>query len=161
MATVKKILIVDDDGDDREMFGEALAEVAPDSICYSAPNARKALSELENRNIDIPDLIFLDINMPQMNGWQTLCQLKEAEPHKNIPVIMYSTSTYPEDVEKAGRLGALCFFSKPSEFKLLKKSISLVIAHLNANSLQALADASPLFLKAGKRKDGTGSEAML
>lgn len=143
---VKKFLIVDDDTDDREMFCEALQDVTPDSICYSAPNGRKAIMALDNREFEIPDLIFLDINMPVMNGWQCLSRLKEAEAYQSIPVIMYSTSSYPEDVEKAQRSGALCFFTKPSTFKELKQSLALVVEHLNAGSLASLVHSSPLFL---------------
>lgn len=142
---MKKFLIVDDDTDDRELFCEALGEVLPESICYSAPNGRKAILALESGEISLPDLIFLDINMPVMNGWQCLSLLKENEAFKNIPVIVYSTSSYPEDIEKAQRLGALCFFSKPSNFKDLKQSLRLVAHHISNTSLASLLHSSPLF----------------
>ena len=141
-----RFLIVDDDTDDRELFCEALTEVMPNSICYNAPNGRRAITALENREIDLPDLIFLDINMPVMNGWQCLSQLKENEAYKNIPVIIYSTSSYPEDIEKALHYGALCFFSKPSSFKDLKQSLMLVAYHIRNESLASLVHSSPLFL---------------
>lgn len=83
--------------------------------------------------------------MPVMNGWQALCRLKEVEAFSHIPVIVYSTSSYPEDVEKAAHLGAVCFFSKPPAYKLLKNSIGLVMEHLNADSLPLLCHRSPLF----------------
>ena len=91
---MKKFLIVDDDSDDRDFFCEALGEVMPDSGCYTAINGRRALKALENKEIDLPDLIFLDINMPVMNGWQLLTKLKETESYGTIPVIIYSTSHY-------------------------------------------------------------------
>jgi CheY-like chemotaxis protein len=146
VTLIKKFLIVDDDNDDREMFCEALELEVPGSICYHAPNGRRAIIALDNEEIDLPDLIFLDINMPVMNGWQCLAKLKQAEAYQNIPVIMYSTSSYPEDVEKAQRLKALCFFSKPSNFKELKQSLALVVEHLNAGSLDDLVHHSSLFL---------------
>jgi len=146
-VVAKKFLIVDDDSDDRELFCEALGEVIPDSTCYNAPNGRKAIIALDNREINLPDLIFLDINMPVMNGWQCLSRLKETEAYKAIPVIMYSTSSYPEDVERAQRSGAVCFFSKPSNYQDLKKSLALFANYINTGSLATLVHSSPLFLK--------------
>lgn len=136
---MKKFLIVDDDTDDREMFCEALQQVVPDCICHNAPNGRRAILALDEGEIERPDLIFLDINMPLMNGWQCLSKLKESAAYKAIPVIMYSTSSYPEDVEKADRLGALCFFIKPSNFRELKSSLAVVADHVNTGSLATLA----------------------
>jgi CheY-like chemotaxis protein len=144
---MKKFLIIDDDADDREMFCEALQEVIPDSLCYCAPNGRRAILALDNGEIRIPDLIFLDINMPIMNGWQCLSKLKETEAYKHIPAIIYSTSSYPEDLEKAQHLGALCFYTKPSNFGALKKSLAIVADHVLSGSLETLADSSPLFLR--------------
>lgn len=138
-----KFLIVDDDADDREMFCEALQEVIPDNVCYLAIHGRTAISALVNGEIDIPDLIFLDINMPVMNGWQCLSNLKENDAYKHIPVIMYSTSSYPEDIEKADRAGAVCFFTKPSNFNELKNCLALVASYITAGSLDVLSQIAP------------------
>lgn len=142
----KKVFLIDDDLDDRELFCEAMEEVSPDIICYTAANCRTALTQITNKEIAIPDIIFLDINMPIMNGWQCLSMLKEQELYKNIPVIMYSTSSHLEDVEKAEQLGALCFFTKPRDFKTLKKSLEIVVEHLHSNSLFSVIHNSPLFV---------------
>ena len=146
MAKTKIFLIVDDDADDREMFCEALAEVIPDCKCYTAPNGRRAIMALDDGEIPMPDLVFLDINMPVMNGWQCLSKMKDIESYKRIPVIMYSTSSYPEDVKCAQRLGALCFYSKPSRYTELKESLSVVGEHISKASLGALVQSSPMFL---------------
>ncbi|MGN6400975.1 MAG: response regulator [Flavisolibacter sp.] len=143
---VKKFLIADDDIDDREMFCEALEAVAPGSECFSVPNGRRAMMALTEGEIGLPDIIFLDVNMPLMNGWQCLSQLKATEAYQHIPAIMYSTSSHPEDVERAQHLGALCFFTKPSDFNELKKCLALVVAHLNAGELTTLTHSSSLFL---------------
>lgn len=144
--SVKKILIVDDDSDDREMFCEALKEVTPDSICYTAASGRAAIMLLENREMELPDLIFLDVNMPVMNGSEFLSIIKRNESYNRISVIIYSTSSFLEDVEKAQRAGALCFFTKPSNFNTLKESLFLVVQHLSTGSLKTLSNSSPLFL---------------
>jgi len=144
---MKRFLIVDDDADDREMFCEALQDSLTDSICYTAPNGRRAIAALDSGEIGIPDLIFLDINMPMMNGWQCLSRLKQTESYKDIPVIIYSTSSYPEDLEKSQHGGALCFFTKPSNFQQLKSSLAIVADHVNTGSLKSLTESSALFIK--------------
>jgi DNA-binding response OmpR family regulator len=141
----RKILLIDDDTDDRTFFCEALEEVAPEVVCHSSIDGRKALAMLNNKEIEIPDLIFLDINMPVLNGWECLSMLKEHELYKSVPVIMYSTSSHAEDVKKARHLGALCFFTKPADFRILKKSLKIVVESLNNNSLLSISLASPMF----------------
>ena len=84
----KRILVVDDDNDDRELFSEALASVDPVIVCDQATDGAEALKRLSTREIDKPDIIFLDINMPVMNGWQFLSKLKSEDQYKNIPVIV-------------------------------------------------------------------------
>jgi CheY-like chemotaxis protein len=141
----KKILLVDDDGDDREFFCEAVDEIGFDTFCYTATDGRHAIAELDKKAIETPDLIFMDINMPIMSGWQCLKILKEREEYKNIPVIMYTTSSHSEDITKAKQLGAICLFSKPPAFKDLKRSLEIVISHLISGSLSSLP-VSPPFL---------------
>ncbi|HEU4472836.1 MAG TPA: response regulator [Flavisolibacter sp.] len=141
-----KFLIVDDDLDDREMFCEALQQVSPQSTCYNAPNGKRAILALDNREIEIPDLIFLDINMPVMNGWECLSRLKKAEAYRHIPVIMYSTSSDPDDARKARQLEAVCLFSKPPSFRELKNSLALVVHYFSTKSLESLTESSPRFL---------------
>lgn len=143
---VKKILLIDDDADDRELFCDALSEIDPQIICYTATGGYKALEKLDHQEIIIPDIIFIDINMPGMNGWQCISVLKEQESYKHIPMIMYSTTSHTEDIEKAQSMGALCFFTKPSNFKELKKSMELVVSHLNSGSLSSLMLVQLCFL---------------
>jgi CheY-like chemotaxis protein len=83
----RKFLVVDDDCDDTELFAEAIASVDASVSCYNAADGKQALDKLTNKDIERPDLIFLDINMPGMNGWQFLSGLKGNENLKSIPVI--------------------------------------------------------------------------
>jgi CheY-like chemotaxis protein len=146
----QKVLLIDDDADDRALFCEAIEEIDPKINCNTATDGRKALSKLNNREIELPDIIFLDINMPGITGWECLVKLKEHEAYKNIPVIMYSTSSNDADINKANRLGALCFFSKPSNFKSLKASLEIVIQNFKNNSLSSIPLVSPEFVVAPK-----------
>src|SRR4051812_7578026 len=117
---IKKFLLIDDDQDDKELFCEAIAAIDEQIVCYAETSGLKALDKLNNKKIDKPDVIFLDVNMPIMDGWQCLSMLKSSEAHNGIPVIMYSTSSQAEDIQKAQQMGAASFFTKPTDFKRLK-----------------------------------------
>ena len=127
----KRILVIDDDNDDRELFSEALASVDPVIVCDQATDGAEALKRLTSREFDTPDIIFLDINMPVMNGWQFLTRLKSEDMYKNIPVIVYTTSSNQKDKLIADNLGALCFITKPHAFGRLKNMLGIVVMHVN------------------------------
>jgi CheY-like chemotaxis protein len=135
----KKFLLVDDDLDDTGLFCEALYEIDPYIICYVDHNARQALDKLKRDEYLLPDIIFIDINMPGMNGWQCLEELKKDQRFTNIPVIMYSTSSYSGDADKAIAMGALCFFTKPSEYNLLKKILKTIADNIGGNIADAIS----------------------
>jgi CheY-like chemotaxis protein len=120
---IKSILLVDDDPDDVSFFQEALLEV--DSLIYflSAKTGIRALELLSQPMGKRPDLIFLDINMPEMSGWNCLSEIKKHPALQNIPVVMYSTSARKSDSEKAISLGALGLYQKPEKFDDLKRLI--------------------------------------
>jgi CheY-like chemotaxis protein len=70
------LLLIDDDDDDVLFFADALWETYPDAILQRFANAEKALEEMQEHKIDKPDLIFIDVNMPVVNGWDCLRQIK-------------------------------------------------------------------------------------
>ena len=112
----RKFLLVDDDYEDAHIFRETLEKVDPDVLCYYALHGQDALDKLEGQEIAIPDMIFLDINMPAMDGWEFL-QKYEAMPeaHKSsIIVIMLTTSFNPGDELKARQIKSVKEFrNKP------------------------------------------------
>ncbi|WP_431211792.1 response regulator [Puia sp. P3] len=136
---VKRFLLIDDDSDDRELFSEALSMVEPAIICDQATDGEEGLALLQ-QNKEEPDLIFLDINMPILNGWQLLSRLK-ASALKHIPVIMYSTSSNAKDKRTAQELGALCFITKPHAFRMLKGMLNVVVEHANRKDYGKLCEA--------------------
>ena len=119
-------LLADDDADDKTLFCEALSEIDPSIVCYTASDGKEALDILSKKQIDKPNIIFLDINMPIMDGWQCLGKIKENNEHRHIPVIMYSTSSYQRDIELALESGAFCFFTKPSDYRELRSILRLI-----------------------------------
>jgi CheY-like chemotaxis protein len=117
---MRKILLIDDDRDDIELFKEALEEVEPSVSFQHFENAQTAFQKLLTANDDLPSLIFLDINLPVVSGWDFLQQIREVKKLSRIPVIMYTTSSYSKEKEKALRMGAQSFVSKPNDFDALK-----------------------------------------
>src|SRR3982751_6890989 len=107
------LFLVDDDIDDHEIFKSALAKVDADLELLTATNGYEALDVLLASN-PLPDYIFVDLNMPRMGGLQFLKEIKQTETLKNIPVIIYSTSSNPGDIAKTRELGAVSFITKPS-----------------------------------------------
>lgn len=136
---VKRILLVDDDPDDVDMFQEALNEIDADAQFITVPNGKKALDKVEE--LDHLGIIFLDINMPVMGGLECLSELKKKDTVKHVPVLMYSTSSNKSDSQKAKQLGALCFVIKPDEYNNLKKIIRTVLTHLETGQIDTLCDA--------------------
>jgi DNA-binding NtrC family response regulator len=127
------LLIVDDDPDDRIFFIEAAKEVDENIECMTASNGQKALDLLRNSLSSLPDLIFLDIRMPLLNGKKCLLEIKNDERLKHIPVIIYSTSKVVEESVEMKKMGALHFMSKPGDASEIYYLVSVVIEeHLNS-----------------------------
>jgi CheY-like chemotaxis protein len=137
----RRILFVDDDSDDTELFCEALSAIDPAIDCICASEGQDALDKLDKLLPELPDVIFLDINMPGMNGWECLGKLKSDARYKSLPVIIYSTSSHHRDMEIAMSMGALCFFSKPTDYKELQKNLRFIIHNIHTNSLVTIAEA--------------------
>lgn len=133
----RKILLVDDDPEDIDIIKYAMELVKAEDAIYFAENGEHALDIL-NKNYDagdIPCLIVLDLNMPKMNGTQTLGNLKSDERFKNIPVIIYSTSINPHEKEKCRNLGAHSYITKPVSFKESTETAKIFLAFCDSQSL--------------------------
>ena len=126
MKPVQTVLMIDDDVDDQEIFREVLHEIDPLIICLQPVTAKLALSLLLEDN-QRPDVIFLDINMPIMNGFEFLEEMMAHEHLSSIPVVMYTSSTHHVQQEKAKMLGASDFFTKPSDMNLLKATLKTLV----------------------------------
>ena len=120
------ILLIEDDEDDQEIFQAALDKVEGSIQCTALDNAREALHLLHNKEIE-PDLIFLDLNMPVMNGQQFLTEIKKDNTLKKIPVIILSTSSHKATIEMTKELGAKDFVSKPDKFEDLITTLRSIL----------------------------------
>jgi CheY-like chemotaxis protein len=113
--------------DDVELFRDALEEVDPSVSLQYANDGHEAVRSLTERRDALPDLVFLDISMPVFGGLQCLASFKKDEQLRDLPVIMYSTSSQELEINMARELGALAFVTKPNDFRLLKRILSLIL----------------------------------
>ena len=122
----KLLMIVDDDKDDRFFFRSAIHKYNPLFEFIEAENGDDALKQL--RKIELfPDFIFLDLNMPKMDGKECLKELKRDKSLKDIPVIIYSTSEYQLDKELCKKLGADYFLTKLSDIYPLPEELMVAM----------------------------------
>jgi CheY-like chemotaxis protein len=143
-----RILLADDDADDRELFEEALSDIHPNAVLTTAQDGEELMYIL--RNYHTPDLIFLDLNMPRKNGKECLHEIVKNPTLKKIPIVIFSTSINPVDIEETFSLGALLFFRKPNSYEELKRNVNEIFFErlssprrketflLSANSLGAI-----------------------
>jgi CheY-like chemotaxis protein len=131
------LFLVDDDMDDHEIFKSALAKVDEDLELLTATNGYDALNILSTANT-LPDYIFVDLNMPRMDGLQFLKEIKKTDKLKDIPVIIYTTSSNPADIAKTKELGAVSFITKPSRFSEVCSLLRSLISDQSTTSKQAL-----------------------
>jgi CheY-like chemotaxis protein len=117
--SAKRLLLIDDDQDDHEILIAALNEIDKSIVCQIALNGEEGLHKLDSQAYR-PDLIFLDLNMPGMTGFQVLKEIKGSIRLKNIPVVIFSTSTNPKDINETKSMGAFTFITKPSQYNDLR-----------------------------------------
>jgi CheY-like chemotaxis protein len=123
---LKVIMLIDDDEDDQLIFTDAITELGDDVECIVAKNGYEAFEQLKTSAIQ-PSVIFLDLNMPVMNGFEFLELLRCMQPPKDIPVVVFTTSNDPLDVKRSAELGIKDFFTKTSDFTTLKLKLSELI----------------------------------
>ena len=108
------LMNIDDDPEDLENFFKAVKTVNPFAKCLLARNAKEALHILKDTLL--PDYIFLDIRMPHMDGKTVLAELRKNNKLKSVPVVMYSSTINPSEIEEYMSLGANRFLNKPRDF---------------------------------------------
>ena len=112
----KYVLYADDDADDRAWIEETWKSVNAQLSIFFLENGREVLDFLESSATEQPSLIILDLNMPQLDGRQTLQRLKAHPRFSQIPVVIVSTSSSTLDRDSCRFLGAELFLSKPNSF---------------------------------------------
>lgn len=115
-------MIIDDDADDRFFFKDALSRM-PSAVQFVEASGCEAAIELLKTVEELPHFIFLDINMPRLDGRECLKQLKRDASLKHIPVVMYSTSFSDETISELYTLGASNYLQKPTDINKLPQQI--------------------------------------
>ncbi|WP_158977952.1 response regulator [Cellulophaga sp. L1A9] len=126
--TKLKIWLVDDDEDDRSFFIEGLESLKVNFELKEFTNGKEPICFFEANSSIIPDMIFLDLNMPVMNGIECLEYIRNHEPFKNVIIAMYSTSSSGQDIQCCYEKGANLYIIKPSRFQDLKKCMEKILS---------------------------------
>ncbi len=126
-------MLVDDDEDDRDIFLSVLDTIAPEAGCLIATNGHEALKKLTETE-QLPRLIFLDLNMPLMNGRQFLAEFKKQTSFNFIPVIILSTSSDRETIAQTKALGATDFITKPDKYSRWEEILRELILNLHPDT---------------------------
>ena len=122
------ILIIDDDNDDRDFLKEVISEYDQEVVFAECKNGVEAVNSLKDAKKAAPDFIFLDLNMPLMNGRQCLNRLSEMKHLRGTPVIIYTTSGIPEQAEHFTGPGPVHFLTKPSRLAELRSSVRNILS---------------------------------
>jgi CheY-like chemotaxis protein len=124
-----RILLADDDKDDRFLFKEALKELSFSTNLETVHDGEQLMKYLSEHENDLPNVLFLDLNMPKINGFECLTEIKANNKLNSLPVIMFSTS-YPRDIhyeedmiKMLYKIGAQDYIRKPTDFSELKRII--------------------------------------
>jgi len=122
----QNILLIDDDDDDRKIFRLAVNSLEKGILCQDEKNPTQALEKLRKSEL-LPDVIFLDYNMPDMNGQDFIAQIREEKRLKHIPVILYSAYSKEAAENLLLTTGTEYFISKPYDFEDLKSILKNVL----------------------------------
>lgn len=128
--TTLHIMLADDDEDDRLFFKEAFEEVKINYRISAFNDGEQLMDHLFDTSNPLPDIIFLDLNMPRKSGIECLKEIRANERLKKISVAIYSTSSSEQDIEDTFVSGANVYIKKPNDFNMLKKILSDVV-HIN------------------------------
>jgi DNA-binding response OmpR family regulator len=126
MKVNNRVLLVDDDKDDQVFLKEALNDLFPNLECIALNNGKAALEYIDS-NPPPPSYIFLDLNMPFINGFEFLKEFKKEHAGRETTIYIYSTSSNERDREKAKILGADDYIVKYSDLDLLKAKLKNII----------------------------------
>lgn len=121
------IILADDDQDDRLFFTDAFSELKISTKVQTFNDGVELMNYLNQEDAILPDVLFLDLNMPKKSGKECLNEIKENDKFKDIAVAIYSTSSSEEDIEDTFVRGANIYIKKPNDFNILKKVLSDVV----------------------------------
>lgn len=122
------ILLADDDIDDCIFFEEALMGYSTSTTLTKIADGEQLMLYLTDKTVNLPDVLFLDLNMPRKNGFECLLEIRSSEKLKSLPVIIFSTSYEQAVVKLLYENKAHYFIRKPSAFSHYEKIINKALA---------------------------------
>lgn len=121
------ILVAEDDSDDQRLLLDAFQQCGIDCRLEFHGDGESLLRALQvHASVDPPQLILLDLNMPRMDGRETLDRLRADPVLSKVPVVVMSTSAAEDDASRARRAGCDAYFVKPAEYGALLEMVSLI-----------------------------------
>lgn len=121
------VLLADDDEDDRTFFKEALQELKVKTVVTLVNDGLQLMNYLNHPESKLPNVIFLDLNMPVKSGLDCLKEIRRNKNLRDLAIAIYSTSSSDENIEEAFVQGANIYIKKPNDFSLLKNVLEQVI----------------------------------
>ena len=121
------IFLADDDEDDRSLFKLAFDETKLNSNLSLFKSGNELMEFLNQDNLKLPHILFLDLNMPGKTGAQCLAEIKANPKFRNMSIAIYSTSNSEKDIEDTLSGGANIYIHKPNDFQKLKQIIKHVL----------------------------------
>ena len=122
------IVLADDDEDDRNFFKEAFDKIRVKTVLEMVNDGQQLMNYLAKNDSSLPDVIFLDLNMPKKSGIECLEEIRGNKKLKDISIAIYSTSSSDDDIEKTFLKGANIYIRKPNDFEELKNVIGKVLS---------------------------------
>lgn len=134
---LKNILIIDDDPDDAEFFRAAVKAVNEAIVVDWVTAGYEAIQFLLKRSASgMPDIVFMDVNMPVMNGWETLREIKRLLASFSLPIVMFSTMSFEDVTVTPSDLGAAAFLTKAGTVDKIEKDLRRLFNTLFSDIVQ-------------------------
>jgi len=134
------ILLADDDTDDCPFFKKALGELLISTNLTTVHDGEQLMQLLTNETNELPDVLFLDLNMPRKNGFECLSEIKQNKKLKDLSLVMLSTSNSKDTISMVFKIGAHVYIHKPGDFAQLKQ----VIHHALPIAIEKIFSNSPV-----------------
>ena len=122
---VQSVLLADDDADDRLVFSDVIREIHPKVHLETVPGGVQLLKLLEHF---APDLLFLDLEMPFKNGLECLSEIRNNQRLATLPVVVFSSTTRPANIQTAYEMGANLFLIKESTFNQYSAALTTILS---------------------------------
>ncbi len=131
------ILLADDDYDDRTFFNKALKELPIATHLTTVNDGEQLMDYLSENSERLPDVIFLDINMPRKTGTECLSEIKQNEKLKELPVVIFSTSYSQGTINTVFKSGAHVYIRKPGDFtqliQVIQHALPIAVKNIFSN----------------------------